>query len=124
MSSTTILRKITSTITVLSANQASLTPALLRTDAGQYKLASIMLQVTSISGTSPSLSCKLQGSTDNVNYDDILSGGFTAATATGRQRIASIDISGYQYLQLVYTFATSGGTPNCTFTALCQLAQL
>lgn len=69
------------------------------------------LNVTAVSGTSPSMTVKLQDSSDGTNWVDIPSAAFTAATATGTQRLVVSDVG-----TMVRAVATiTGTTPSFTF---------
>lgn len=70
------------------------------------------LHVTAVSGTSPSMTVKFQDSGDGTNWVDIPSAAFTAATATGSQRLVVSNVG-----TLVRAVATvSGTTPSFTFS--------
>jgi hypothetical protein len=74
------------------------------------------LNVTAVSGTTPSMTVKFQESLDGALWIDIPSAAFTAATATGSQRLEFATRAA-----MVRAVATiSGTTPSFTFdTKLC-----
>lgn len=91
-------------------------------DCSPYGKATALLDVTAVSGTTPTLDVKLQGSPDGVStadgssrWFDVGSGAFTQKTATGKSILQSVDITGFQKLRVVYTIA--GTTPSFTFQA-------
>ncbi|WP_285244009.1 hypothetical protein [Pseudarthrobacter sp. fls2-241-R2A-127] len=57
------------------------------TQGGGYKGVIGYLNVSTVSGTSPSMTVKLQDSADGVSWYDLPSGAFTAATAATTQRL-------------------------------------
>lgn len=80
-------------------------------EVNDYSKIACYLNVTVVSGTSPTLDVKLQDSSDGVNWVDIPSGAFTQATATGVKRLVVSDVGRY-----VRAVATIGGTtPSFTF---------
>lgn len=84
--------------------------------SGNYSSAIAYLNVTAATGTTPSLTVKLQDSPDGVTWYDIPSGAFTAATAVGTQRLTVSNIG--PLLRAVST--VTGTTPS--FTVDLQLA--
>lgn len=69
------------------------------------------LEVTTITGTTPSLTAKIQHSADNVSWADLIT--FTAATAIGGQRVAVAGTVN-RYTRALWTIA--GTTPSVTFS--------
>ncbi len=70
-----------------------------------------ILNVTAVSGTSPTLDVKFQESMDGTNWIDIPSAAFAQATATGLKRLEFSTLA--PYIRAVYTIA--GTTPSFTF---------
>jgi hypothetical protein len=68
----------------------------------------VLVNVTAVSGTTPSLTPKLQVSQDGVNWFDAVTG--SPMTATGTQRLATQSLAAYG--RLFYT--VSGTTPSFT----------
>lgn len=75
----------------------------------------VLVNVSAVSGTSPSLTPKLQVSNDGVNWFDAVTG--SAMTAISTQRLACTTLCGYGRV----VFTVSGTTPSLT-TALTALA--
>jgi hypothetical protein len=71
----------------------------------------VLIQTSAVTGTTPSLTPKLQVSQDGTNWFDAVTG--TALTAAGTQRIACQSLAAYG--RLVYT--VSGTTPSFTVAA-------
>jgi predicted secreted protein len=72
------------------------------------------IQVTAVSGTgTPTITGKLQDSTDNVTFGDVTGGGFTARTAIGAEHITHASTSLKRYVRAAWTI--SGTTPSLTF---------
>lgn len=70
------------------------------------------LTVTAVSGTSPSMTVKFQDSGDGINWVDIPSGAFTAATTTGAQRLVLSTVG-----RMIRTVSTITGTaPSFTYS--------
>ncbi len=80
-------------------------------EVANYLTIVAYLNVTAVSGTTPTLNIKLQDSADGVTYYDIPGATFTAVTATGQQRIVVTNPG--IYLQAVQTIA--GTTPSFTY---------
>lgn len=76
---------------------------------------SVYVDVTAVTGTSPSMTITYQSSYDGVNYYDNTAG--VALTAAGRQLIKIPNNSG-TYGRLSY--ALSGTTPSFTFSAVVE----
>lgn len=73
------------------------------------------IHLTVMSGTStPTLTAKIQHSTDNSTWADLAGGAFTALTALGSQRqTIAAGVTVNRYLRVVFTIA--GTTPSFTF---------
>lgn len=69
-----------------------------------------LVQATAVTGTSPSLTAKLQVSQDGVNWFDVASA--AALTAAGTVRIAGQSLAAYGRL----SYTVSGTTPSFTLT--------
>src|SRR5206468_9286770 len=78
---------------------------------GDYKEGLIVLVVSGVSGTTPSLTAKVQQSPDDgTTWIDVANGAFTAITANGN---AALPISNFgEKIRLVYTI--TGTTPSFT----------
>jgi hypothetical protein len=74
----------------------------------------VVLHTTAIAGASPSVTWKLQHSTDNSSFTDVSGGTFTAQTAVGAQRL---ELTGTinRYTRAVRTF---GGTTTSITSAV------
>lgn len=83
--------------------------------AGYGRAGSVVAQlnVTAASGTTPSLTVKIQHSLDGVTWFDVSGGAFTAATAAGSQLLALNSVALGDNLRVSWTI--SGTTPSFTF---------
>ncbi len=90
---------------------------------GSFSRALLVLNVTAVSGTTPSMTVKLQERSDQVTgglYVDPASGyAFSAVTATGVSRLA-IDWLYVVKYRAVWTI--SGTTPSFTFSLVAYLS--
>jgi hypothetical protein len=77
---------------------------------GGYNGLVAYLNVTAVSGTTPSLTIKVQDSADGTTWYDVPSAAFTAVTATGQQRLVVNSIG--NFVRAVST--VSGTTPSFT----------
>lgn len=93
------------------ANQGAATVNGTATEAGEFASLVAYLNVTAVTGT-PSLAMKLQDSPDGVEWYDIPSGAFAAATAVGKQRITVSNIG--DFIRAVAV--VSGTTPSVSAT--------
>ncbi len=90
-----------------SGNTASVDNAVLSANGGVAQL-----HVTAVAGSTPSCTVKVQHSTDNSTWADLVT--FVAATATGAQRIAvAPGTTVNRYLRA--TQSISGGSPSFTY---------
>lgn len=80
-------------------------------DSNGFSKISAILNVTAVSGTTPTLFVDLQESVDTTTWTSIAS--FTRLSATGTFEVDNVMI-GKQYYRYVYTIA--GTTPSFTFT--------
>jgi hypothetical protein len=82
-------------------------------ELNEFSEGYVALDVTAVSGTTPSMSVKVQVSDDNVTwYDEGTS--FAAVTAISRPAVAKFTNFG-RYVRLSYTI--TGTTPSFTFSA-------
>lgn len=80
---------------------------------GDAETLRAQLDVTAVSGVTPSLTVKLQDSLDGVNWNDL--GPFAAKTAVGRE---VIDIATPHGSLLRATWTITGTTPSFTFAVI------
>lgn len=78
--------------------------------AGENKEAIVYLDVTAVTGTSPTLDVVIQDTIDGTNFDTVDS--FTQATTTGREVKRINNFS--RYMRISYTIG--GTTPDFTFS--------
>ncbi len=77
-----------------------------KVNAGGYGVAlKAFLNITAVSGTTPTLVVKFQDSADGTNYVDVASGAFTSQNATGINSLVLTNVG--PYLRAVQTV---GGT--------------
>ena len=95
---------------VSGVQTATLTTGLVST--GSFRDVVAYLNVTAVSGTTPTMDIVLQDSPDNVTWYDIPTGAFTQATAISAQRIVATQLGGY--VRAVITIG--GATPSFTFS--------
>jgi hypothetical protein len=89
----------------------------LYSDCRQARLFSIVVNVSAVSGTSPTLAIKLQCSDDDSTYTDIDGAVMTTITAMGRYNWL---VKGPFRWKYVKPYGTLGGTtPNFTLTIDC-----
>ena len=82
-----------------------------KVNAGGYGTAKAFLNITAVSGTSPTLDVKFQDSYDGTNWVDVASGAFSQKTATGASSLVLSNVG--PYLRAV---RTRGGTsPSFTY---------
>ncbi len=75
---------------------------------------SAFMDVTAVSGTTPSLTLKLQYSYNGTNWTDLTSGAMSAITAAGVRELNGVTWAGAApYVRYVATI--SGTTPSFTF---------
>ena len=86
---------------------------------GEAGELNVYLDVTAVSGTTPSMTMTYQSSPDGTTFYDNSAG--AAITATGRQLIKVSSNSG-KYGRLSYTI--SGTTPSFTFSAVVETKKL
>lgn len=81
-------------------------------NSSNYNALYAVLDITAVSGTTPTLDVKFQTSVDGSVWVDIASGAFSQKTATGTDKL---EISGIaRYLRVVATIG--GTTPSFTFS--------
>lgn len=74
----------------------------------------MLLDVTAVSGTNPTLNVKVQTSPDNANWFDLPNGAFTQLTAAGKQALKTDNFG--KYIRVAYTI--SGTNPGFTFSVV------
>lgn len=86
---------------------------------GPANNALVYVNVSAVSGTTPTMTVKLQDSVDGTNWFDVTGGATASITATGPQlvRIASTPIA--PFVRLVWTLG--GTTPSFTFSTSVSL---
>jgi hypothetical protein len=77
-------------------------------NTGNYGGFVAVLNVETVSGSSPSLTVKFQDSVDGTMWNDVPSAAFTAATAAGSQRLVVSNVAAK--LRIVET--VSGSSPS------------
>lgn len=85
-------------------------------DTQGYRDAMVVLEVGTVSGTSPTLDVKLQESDDNSTFTDISGATFTQVTASNSsqvKRLAELNVTRKRYVRAVATIA--GTTPSFDF---------
>ena len=89
-------------------------------DISRYNEGMVFLAVTTNSGTTPTLDCKIQYSPDKINWVD--SGdAFTQITTVNGTFVKKLTSNFGKYIRLVFTLA--GTTPNYTFSPLIVVKQ-
>lgn len=78
---------------------------------GGYGNAKAFLNITAVSGTSPTLVVKFQESADGINFVDVPSGAFSSQNATGVNELLLSNVG--PYLRAVQT--VGGTTPSFTY---------
>ena len=89
-------------------------------DTQGYNDAMVVLEVGTVSGTSPTLAVKMQESDDNSSFTDISGATFTTVTASNSSqvlRLAELNVSKKRYVRAV---ATIGGT-SPSFDFACEV---
>lgn len=89
-------------------------------DTQGYDDAMVVLETGAVSGTTPSMTVKIQESDDNSTFTDITGATFTAVTASNNSqvlRVTELNITRKRYLRAVATI--SGTTPS--FTTACEI---
>ena len=107
---------MTATVTVTALASAALTvtgTVDLGTIAGEAMELNVYIDVTVVTGTTPSMTVTYQSSPDGVNFWDHTAG--AAITAVGKQLIKIASNAG-KYGRLAY--AITGTTPSFTFSAI------
>src|SRR4051812_876213 len=73
-------------------------------DTQGYTDAVVVLEVGTVSGTTPTLNVKVQESDDNSTFSDVTGATFTQVTATGSSqvlRVAELNVGRKRYLRTV-----------------------
>lgn len=85
-------------------------------DTQGYSDAMVVLEVGTVSGTTPTLNVKIQESDDNSSFSDVTGATFTQVSATGSSqvlRVTELNLVRKRYLRAVATIA--GTTPSFAF---------
>lgn len=82
-----------------------------KVNAGGYGTAKAFLNITAVSGTTPTLVVKFQDSFDGTNWVDVASGAFSSQNATGINSLVLSNVG--PYLRAVQT--VGGSSPSFTF---------
>lgn len=85
-------------------------------DTQGYDDAVVLLEVGAVTGTTPSMTVKIQESDDNSTFADVTGATFTAVTAANNSqilRLTELNVTRKRYVRAVATI--SGTTPNFTF---------
>lgn len=113
MADYTLDRQVGQIVVPLAALAATQTgPSVDFGKAGVGKSITVNVHATAVSGTSPTLDCKLQDSADDVTYADITGASTTQITAAGNRVFA-----GYTTKRYVQVVATLGGSAGPSVTA-------
>lgn len=75
-----------------------------------YNSAMLVLEVGTVSGTTPTLDVKLQESVDNSTFTDVTGYTFTQVTASNNSQVMRIDGLGTSRKRYLRAVATIGGT--------------
>lgn len=117
------------TLTVTNENEITLQPLGAVTASGngaacdvtRFRDAVVMLDVTAVSGTSPTMTAKIQTSDDGgTTWYDLPSASFTAATAATTQAIQITNFG--DTIRAAYT--VGGTTPSFTFSVKAILKEV
>src|SRR6476646_2890850 len=102
----------TTTINKSASGAVTATQTSGKVNAGGYGVAmKAFLNITTVSGTSPTLVVKFQDSADGTNWVDVASGVFSSQNATGINSLVLSNVG--PYLRAVQT--VGGTTPSFTF---------
>jgi hypothetical protein len=82
-----------------------------KVNCGGYGTAKAFLNITAVSGTSPTLDIKFQDSYDGTNWVDVASGAFAQKNATGASSLVLNNVS--PYLRAVQD--VGGTSPSFTY---------
>lgn len=82
---------------------------------GEVAQMRLQLNVTAVSGTTPSMTVQIQDSPDGVNWYNVTGGAFTAVTAVGVQ---ALNITGPVFDKIRAQWTITGTTPSFTFDVL------
>lgn len=74
----------------------------------------MLLDVTAVSGTGPTLDVAIQTSPDNTNWFNLPNGAFTQVVAPGKQVLKADNFG--KYIRVAYTIA--GTNPSFTFSVV------
>lgn len=102
----------TTTINKSTGAAVTATQTSSKVNAGGYGVAvKAFLNITTVTGTSPTLVVKFQDSADGTNYVDVPSGAFTSQNATGINSLVLTNVG--PYLRAVQT--VGGTTPSYNY---------
>lgn len=82
-----------------------------KVNAGGYSNAKAFLNISAVSGTTPTLVVQFQDSSDGVNWTNVTSGAFSSQNATGVNSLVLSNVG--LYLRAVQTLG--GTTPSFTY---------
>jgi hypothetical protein len=100
----TSIRKTSAGALTASANSS-------KVNSGGYGTVKAFLNITTVTGTSPTLDVKFQDSYDGTNWVDVASGAFAQKTAANSSSLVLSNVG--PYLRAVQT--VGGTSPNFTF---------
>ena len=104
------MQKGTTQVTVIPIGIITATSTSGTIASGNYSNLIAYLNITAISGTTPSLTVTLQDSPDGITWYNIPAGTFTAATTISTQRLTISNVG--QYVRTIST--VTGTTPSFT----------
>lgn len=93
-------------------------------DTQGYADGMVILEVGTVSGTTPSMTVKIQESDDNSTFADITGATFTAVTASNSSqvlRLSELNVTRKRYVRAVATI--SGTTPSFAFSTIVLLGE-
>lgn len=89
------------------------------TQGGPCNSALLYVNVTAASGTTPTMTVKLQDSLDGTNWFDVTGAATTSITAAGSQLVRVTNTAIGPFVRLVWTIG--GTTPSFTFSTSVSL---
>lgn len=99
------------TINLITGGAVTATQTSAKINSGGYSVAKAYLNISAVSGTSPTLVVKFQDSPDNSTWVDVASGAFSSQNATGVNSLVLTNVG--PYLRAVQT--VGGTTPSFTY---------
>ncbi len=106
-------------LTILTSSAQTVSGSGAQIEVGEYKEALVTLNITAVSGTSPTLVVQLQASDDNgTTWYNLPNGLFTSASTVSKQAIQIGTFGDY----IRASFTVGGTTPSFTFglNAVCK----